>query len=292
MDSERGAYAAPTGLSVGRVALTVSSLDAVIPFYRDALGFGVERADGRARLRAGDRTRLVLVEDADAPARPSEAAGLYHVAVRVPDRPALAGVLKRIRESGHTLTGASDHGVSEALYLRDPEGNGIEVYRDRPRAEWPRSPDGTPAMGTRPLDLSALAADAPDVVHGLPAGTDVGHVHLEVRDLDASEAFYAGTFGLAVQERVERAVFAAAGGYHHHVACNTWQSRRAPADDAARGLRWVEFAYPDAASVAAARERVPDARVVQRDGGVVEVTDPDGIRLRLSVDADGDAGRA
>ncbi|QLC34594.1 VOC family protein [Halarchaeum sp. CBA1220] len=290
MDSESEAYAAPAGMHVGRVALTVGSLDAVLPFYRDGLGFAVERADGRARLRAGDRTRLVLVEDADAPARPSAAAGLYHVAIRVPDRPALAAVLERVRESGHTLSGASDHGVSEALYLRDPEGNGIEVYRDRPRAEWPRSPDGTPAMGTRPLDLSALAADAPDVGGGLPDGTDVGHVHLEVRDLDASEAFYAGTLGLAVQERVERAVFAAAGGYHHHVACNTWQSRRAPADSAARGLRWVEFAYPDAASVAAARERLPAERVVERDDDVVEVTDPDGIRLRLVVDADG-AGR-
>ncbi|WP_435095686.1 VOC family protein [Halarchaeum sp. P4] len=272
----------PAGTRLGRVALTVGSLSDVLPFYRDVLGFTVSRDGARATLSAGDRPCLVLVEDAGAPARASDAAGLFHVAVRVPDRAALADVLARVEASDAALTGASDHLVSEALYLRDPEGNGVEVYRDRPRAEWPRDEDGSPDIGTLPFDRSGLAS-ATTGRRALPVGTDVGHVHLEVTDLERATAFYVGALGFRIQERIDGGVFVAADGYHHHVALNTWQSRRAPADPAARGLRWFEIMLPDETSRTVVSERVENAgyevRETERDA--VEAVDPDGMWVRF-----------
>ena len=306
-DTTSEAFELPASARVGRVALRVASLDSVHPFYRDAVGFGVERegdGDGRARLTAGGETLIVLEGDADAPERGDDEAGLFHLAVRVPDRAALADALARVRRSDATLTGASDHLVSEALYLRDPAGNGVEIYYDRPRGEWPWTDDGGVAMETLPLDLDDLStasdaggvggtdgtggADA-DGSAGLPAGTDVGHVHLEVTNLPRAASFYVDALGLNVRARYgDDATFAAAGDYHHHVGLNTWNDRGSPAGDGL-GLAWFELALPDADTLDAVRRRLEERGYAVEDGSTDDgdattAVDPDGIRVRLVVE--------
>jgi len=295
----------PAETRLGRVTLTVSDLDAVLPFYRDVVGLRVrEQGDGRAVLgtaadaggtvevddSAGGAVAtdlLVLEEDPDAGPRPSNAAGLFHTAFLFPSRSALGDALTRVRDAGARLTGASDHRVSEALYLRDPEGNGVELYRDRPRGEWPEA-DGEVEMDTLPLDVDALladrAGDADAAGDPAPAGTTVGHVHLEVTDLDAAEAFYVDAAGFDVRQRMGTdALFLAAGGYHHHVGLNTWNRRGAPTTG--RGIARFEVIAPDGDALEAVRESFVAAGVeVTEDAGALVVRDPDGIGVRVVVD--------
>ena len=274
--------ALPAGTAVGRTALVVSDLDSVSAFYRDVVGLAVQhREGGRATLGAGGDPLLELTEDPDAPPRSPESAGLFHNAFRVPSRAALADALDRIGEAWE-LTGASDHRVSEALYLDDPEGNGVEVYRDRPREEWPIGEDGHVEMDTLPLDLEGLASEARGEASA-PPGTDVGHVHLEVSDVPTARRFYAGALGMNVRQGWgPDALFVAAGDYHHHVGLNAWNGRSSPLEG--RGLDWFELALPDEGSLAAARERFEDAGVEVTDGEQgFEVYDPDGIPVRLRV---------
>ena len=292
---------------LGRVALRVGSLDRVVPFYRDVVGLTVERErDGsRAVLSAGETPVVVLDEDPDAPERGRREAGLFHLAVRVPDRGALGDVLSRARtrasDAGGTLSGASDHLVSEALYFRDPEGHGVEVYRDRPREEWPWADDRRVSMDTLPLDLGALADDAAgDEV--APDGTDLGHVHLEVTDVSRSREFYVDALGMRVRdEGYPGAAFVAAGEYHHHVGLNSWNTRSAPVGEG-RGIEWFEVVVPDAATLDAVRESLAAAghevdedgfdetETESGDGDAADaaeatdsfvVSDPDGIGVRV-----------
>lgn len=279
----------PAGTTPGRVALTVGDLDRVTAFYRDVVGLMIiDEGDGRVVLGADGEPLLVCLGSADAGPRPESGAGLFHAAFRVPSRAALGDALARVRD-GWELTGASDHGVSEALYLRDPEGNGVEIYRDRDREAWPVAPDGRVEMGTEPLDLDAVAA-AGDGEDAAPLGTDVGHVHLEVTDLVAARAFYADALGLSVRQADDAVAFMAAGDYHHHLAVNVWGGRSTPAGDG-RGLAWYELVMPDSDALAAARDRLAthlgeteaNARIEPLDEGRdgIAVADPDGIELRL-----------
>ena len=304
----------PETAQIGRTALTVSDLDLVTEFYRDVLGLDVIDHDGRddhggwdnhdkwddrderdgggptATLGADGVPLLVLMEDEDAPARQPAEAGLFHNAFRVPSRAALGDALGRIRDRWQ-LDGASDHGVSEALYLSDPEGNGIEVYRDRPAAEWPMAADGSVQMDTLPLDLDDVAADASGEPNA-PSGTTVGHVHLEVSSLNRAREFYVETLGLNVRMAFRQsALFLAAGTYHHHLGVNTWQGRSQP--KTGRGLAWFEFVVPDEPVLGDLRERLEAAGVLVSDGGgdwdegienqsgVIECADPDGIVIRI-----------
>jgi catechol 2,3-dioxygenase len=276
---ETGEPVVPETARMGRVALTVANLDDTVAFYRDVVGLAVQARNERAAtLGAGGSPVLELLAAADAPPRDREQTGLFHTAFRVPSRAALGAALERIRERG-ALDGASDHYVSEALYCSDPEGNGVEIYTDRPRAEWPRNEDGTVEIGTAPLDLGDLAADS-DGAAEAPPGTDLGHVHLEVSSLDRARAFYADRLGLGVQTEVRGASFLAAGEYHHHVGVNVWNGRTDPAGG--RGLTWFEFLVPDAEAVATARRRLSAAGVpvTDRESGL-EVRDPDGIAVRV-----------
>jgi catechol 2,3-dioxygenase len=263
---------------VGRVALTVTDIAAVADFYESVVGLDVlTERDDRVVLGAGDRPLLVLESDPEAPERPREAAGLFHTAVRVPDRAALADALARI-ESEWTLAGASDHRVSEALYLWDPEDNGVELYCDRPREERPTA-DGRVQMDTLPLDRDALA-EAASGADGVPVDTDLGHVHLEVTSLDDARSFYVDALGLGVRQEHNGALFVAAGDYHHHVGLNTWNGRSDPASG--RGLAWVELTVSDDDALAATRERLVGAgvAVADTDDGIA-VSDPDGIGVRV-----------
>jgi len=269
----------PESARMGRTALTVADLDETVAFYRDAVGLTVQaRSERAATLGAGGTPLLELTRDADASARGRAQTGLFHNAFRVPSRAALGAALERIRGRGG-LDGASDHYVSEALYCSDPEGNGVEVYTDRPRAEWPRADDGTVEIGTVPLDLDDLAADS-DGATEAPPGTDLGHVHLEVSSLDRARSFYADILGLGVQTEVRGASFLAACDYHHHVGVNVWNGRTDPVGG--RGLAWFEFLLPDGEAVATARRRLSaaDASVTDCESGF-EVSDPDGIAVRF-----------
>ncbi|OVE83109.1 VOC family protein [Natronolimnobius baerhuensis] len=272
----------PDETSLGRSALTVSDLAEQTAFYRDVVGLAVlERSPTTSVLGAGETPLLVLERDDDVPVRPETSAGLYHNAFRVPSRPALGAALERIR-SHWQLDGAADHLVSEALYLTDPEGNGVELYRDFPREDWPRSEAGRVQMGTDPLDLSQLAADSTGA-ETVPAATDLGHVHLEVTSLSAFEAFYVETLGFETQMTASNVAFISAGGYHHHLGANTW-NRRTTAR-AGRGLAWIELCLPDKKALEAVTQRLEDGgyTVDERETAGV-VIDPDGIDVRLRVE--------
>jgi catechol 2,3-dioxygenase len=228
----------PADAHIGLVSLIVRDLDRSLSFYRDVLGL-VELKPGQLGP-AGGPVLVELHEQADAVAKPRRSAGLYHFAILVPSRAALGRSLRRLSEMRWPLSGAADHLVSEALYLDDPDGLGIEIYRDRPRDSW-RVVDGEMAMATDPLDLQSLhdepGAETP--WRGLESGTVMGHVHLHVAHLDAAEALYCGQIGFEpMLRRYPGALFVAAGGYHHHLGLNTWAGVGAPPPPAnAVGLR-------------------------------------------------------
>lgn len=269
----------PQETTIGRVALRVRDLDAMVKFYREVIGLAVlTREESHASLGAGETPLLVLKSAPDEPGRSRSQTGLYHVAFRVPSRSALGDGLARVREEWR-LDGASDHHVSEALYLSDPEGNGVEIYRDRARDEWRITPDGAVHMTTDPLDLEKVLDAATGEVM-IPPETDIGHVHLEVSDLERARDFYVDTLGFERRATVPEAWFFAAGGYHHHVGVNTWQGRTSPAGG--RGLAWFEVILPDPDVLQAIRARVSarESPLAETDEGI-RVADSDGIAIRL-----------
>jgi catechol 2,3-dioxygenase len=279
----------PPGTSIGAVRLRVADIDALSEFYERVLGLrGVERAGEVARLGPDGGEPLVeLLSSPTAAPPPSFSTGLFHLAILVPDRAELARSLRRVIEQGWRLTGASDHLVSEALYLRDPEGNGIEIYRDRPREEWAHGDNGELRMATLPLDLDAVLADegaGEKSANGMPGGTAMGHVHLRVADIPAAEAFYNGALGLEVMVRsYPGALFVAAGGYHHHIGLNTWETQGAPpAPEGSLGLDHYELVLPDAGERDAAADRIGETgEPVHTDDGVL-ARDPAGNRILLT----------
>jgi catechol 2,3-dioxygenase len=242
----------PNDAHIGQVSLTVRDLDRSRRFYQDVLGFK-ELSDGR--LSAGGRVLIELHERADAIPKPRRSTGLYHFAILVPSRAALGRSLRRLADQRWPITGAADHLVSEAVYLNDPDGLGIEIYRDRPRDSWTIM-DGQIAMASDPLDLQSIqdepGAEAPWT--GLEAGTVIGHVHLHVPHLDQAEAFYCDRIGFTPMLRgYPGALFVAAGGYHHHVGLNTWAGVGAPPPpENAVGLRsfTIESRELEAAEIA------------------------------------------
>jgi catechol 2,3-dioxygenase len=268
----------PSATHIGSVHLTVADLEAQRSFYERALGLRELERDG-STVRLGPEGGPVILEltgDPDAPRRPHGTTGLYHLAVLVPGRADLGQALRRVIESGWRFTGASDHLVSEALYLNDPEGNGIEIYRDRPREEWARSDEGVIQMATLPLDLDGVLGEieaAEPVPALMPAGTHIGHVHLQVANLHDAETFYSGALGFEVTVRTyPGALFVSAGGYHHHIGLNTWESAGgSPPPEGSTGLRSFELVLPtaDDANLVADRAREAGAQVETRDGTAI-----------------------
>ena len=279
--------------SIGAVRLVVADLDDVADFYREAIGLRPLEPEQSEIVRLGtgeDAAPLVeLVGDPSAPSRPRHSTGLYHLAILVPTRADLARALQRVADAGWRLTGASDHLVSEALYLSDPEGNGIEIYRDRPREQW-QYRDGAIQMSTEPLDLDGVLGELSreDAGAGMPAGTRMGHVHLNVADLTAAETFYSGALGFDVTVRCyPGALFVSAGGYHHHIGLNTWTGEGAPPPPPlSRGLRWFEIRLPGEAQLAAEEDRLRAAGFEpERVDGGVSVNDPSGNGVLLTASA-------
>ena len=274
----------PDATHVGAAVLQVASLDRSLRYYRDFLGFSVlESGDGRATLGAaeGGLTLLELREKAGASPVPRRGRlGLFHFAILLPDRAALGRFAGHLARMG-APAGSSDHLVSEAIYLQDPDGLGIEVYADRPRSAWQTLPSGELAMATEPLDVASLlraAGDAPWT--GMPRGTVMGHMHLHVGDLAEAERFYHDALGLDVMVRgYAGALFLSAGGYHHHLGVNTWAAHAQPAGpDDARLVEW-ELVLPAAADVDAALVRLGAAGFDVNGGALVR--DPWGTALRL-----------
>lgn len=240
--------------AIGSTHLTVADLDRSRQFYCDVLGFRALGGAGPAlTLTADGATPLVvLAEQRGAQPKPRRATGLYHFAILVPSRLDLARSLRGLAEARYPLSGASDHLVSEALYLDDPDGNGIEIYRDRPRDEWPRL-NGQVQMTTDPLDVDGIVRELDreeQASDGLAAQTRIGHMHLHVADLRAAEAFYCGLLGFEVMQRYgPSALFVSAGGYHHHIGLNTWAGVGAPPPPAgSAGLRYFVVQLPDQAA--------------------------------------------
>jgi catechol 2,3-dioxygenase len=277
----------PAETEIGRVELVVRDLERSISFYEGMLGLELldRMVDGEASLGAGGRPFLVLRGEPEAPPRPPGTTGLFHFAILVPSRPELARSLNRLVERGWRLTGASDHLVSEALYLDDPDGIGIEVYRDRPREEWPHDGD-TIRMATLPLDLQGVMAELPEAgaaAEGIAAGTKVGHVHLNVADIGDSERFWCDLVGFDVTVRTyPGALFVSAGGYHHHVGLNTWNGPGAPPPpEGAIGLERFEVVTA-AEAVTAAGERMAGVGAAAADeGGRLRARDPAGIAVEI-----------
>jgi catechol 2,3-dioxygenase len=274
--------------SIGTVRLTVSDLDRSRGFYEQAIGLqSTERDDGTLAFGvAGEHPLVELRGERSAPRLDRRATGLFHLAVLVPSRIDLGFALARLAEARWPLDGASDHLVSEALYLSDPDGNGIEIYRDRPREQWPRA-NGSLAMDTLPLDLDSVLGElggARELQPLVLPGTEIGHVHLQVSDIREAEDFYSGVLGFEVTVRgYPGALFVSAGGYHHHLGLNTWHSAgAAPPAPGAVGLRSFEITLPNPQELERLLERVSAAGVeLQQDGDGSLIRDPSGNALLL-----------
>jgi catechol 2,3-dioxygenase len=262
----------PATLRLGPVHLTVTDLDRSVGFYERSIGLRAHRrGDGEAVLGAGDEDLLVLVEEPDAQ-RAGRHAGLYHFALLHPSRLELAHAAKRLIATRTPVTGASDHNISEAIYLPDPDGNGIELAADRPRETWGDLSDPTAIGGPMPLDMQDLLASVEDEEPQTEASPElsVGHLHLHVGDIERALGFWRDGVGFQVMTSFPSAAFIAAGGYHHHLGLNTWRGEGVPPQpDGVVGLRHWTIFLDDAEDVAAVRERVEaaGADVEERPGG-------------------------
>jgi catechol 2,3-dioxygenase len=275
--------------SLGPVRLTVSDVDRSRRFYELATGLPATELDDGA-FALGIDAGVPLIElrgDPGAPALDPRAPGLFHVAILLPGRLDLAVALARLAQARIPLTGASDHLVSEALYMSDPDGNGIEIYRDRPRDGW-QVRDGVLQMATLPLDLDSLIGELDgqdELSPAAPLETRVGHVHLQVSDLAEAERFYGGVLGFDVTVRgYPGALFVSAGGYHHHLGLNTWNSLgSSPAAPGAIGLRSFEILLPSADELARVLGRARAAGIETQelpDGWLVRDPFENGLLLR------------
>ena len=273
-------------LRLGHVRLQVSDLERSLEYYTSVLGLEARRIDRTSAALHASGESAPLVELVEKPGTTAIGAnsrlGLYHFAILVPDRAALGRFLGHLARTG-TRIGASDHLVSEALYLRDPDGLGIEVYRDRPRSEW-RHVAGELAMASDPLDTAGvLAAGRDEPWTGMPRGTMMGHVHLHVGDIDTASRFYHDALGLdRMVSSYPGALFMSAGGYHHHLGVNTWAGKAAPASERdARLLEW-RILLPTDDDVRVVAERLGAAgHSVTRESEGWLAKDPWGTPLRI-----------
>jgi catechol 2,3-dioxygenase len=289
----------PSNSHIGQVRLRVGDLERSLRLYRDVLGLRITKEQGsRVTLasRSDDRQtngdadsarELVVLEERPGirrrPSRPATT-GLYHIAFLVPNRAELGRALLGLQQAQYPLRGMSDHAVSESLYLDDPDGNGLEIYADRPRAQWPVQ-DGVVQMTVDPMDVEGVTAAAQPVSsawRGFPAGTLVGHVHFTVSDLERAVRFYRDVIGFDVMMRIPTLAAVSAGGYHHHVNLNTWAGERAPPDsDKVAGLAGWELRVPDGRARRELVDRLAGAGALTGSTSGAVAGDPDGIPIDI-----------
>jgi len=275
----------PDTLTLGAAALAVSDLDRSLDFYTNALGMTELARDGDTITVGTEKAPLLyLIGQAGAKQQPPRSTGLYHVAILLPTRVDLGHALIKIDRSGWPFQGFGDHFVSEASYLADPDGNGLEIYRDRPRDTWTFNGDMI-NMGTAELDVRGIVGEVanPQAAWKMPPETVIGHMHLRVGDVSMGESFYHSLLGLDVMVKIPSAYFFSAGGYHHHLGTNQWQSRGAgapPADSV--GLRWWTVTLPDSAAVSEVEGRMRAANIALTPvTGGFEANDPWGTAVRV-----------
>ena len=279
----------PATLRLGAVHLTVTDLDRSVAWYQAALGLRVHRHDvDSAALGDGSESVLVLHEDSTAQ-QPRRSSGLYHYALLFPTREELARTALRLAAAKVAIQGASDHGTHEAIYLPDPDGNGIELAADRPRDQWPTPEQEFSSGGPRPLDFDALLASVAgeEASAQVRPGLRMGHVHLHVADIAQGLAFYRDVLGFEVWALLPSAAFVSAGGYHHHLGFNTWQGEgAAPMPAGIVGLRHWTIVLESVDEVEAVRARVRAAGLGSAavTGGFA-VTDPFGMSVHVVVAA-------
>ena len=275
------------GMELGPVHLKVIDLERVGDFYTDQLGLVTLAERGREHwLGVADRPLLVLHGDPNLSPKPPRTTGLYHFALLHPDRGALGQSLRRLLEAKVPLQGGADHLVSEAIYLADPEGNGIELYRDRPRDAWPYS-NGELQMATDPLDWDGvMAAASTESTKTMSEGTIMGHVHLHVARLQEGERFYGEVLGFNHVLRYGRAAsFYSVGGYHHHIGFNTWAGEGAPAPpEGSAGLDHFTMLLPSAQALGSLADRLKEKGIDHRtEPGALLAADPSGNRVRIAL---------
>jgi catechol 2,3-dioxygenase len=267
---------------IGSAALTVADLQRSLAFYTRVIGLTVlTQKEQTAVLGTPDgQALLTLVQQDGARPQPARSTGLYHIAVLLPGRADLALFALRLATSGYPLSGVADHLVSEALYLSDPDGNGLEVYRDRPRETW-QWRNGLIQMATDPLDVEALLTEGQELAagenwHEAPNGTTIGHMHLRIGNIEQARNFYVDLLGFDLVQQLPGALFVSAGGYHHHLGLNTWQSRNAPRPPAdSVGLRLFTIQLPDSEGLNDLEKRLQAAQwPFERHEGEIVVRDP------------------
>ncbi|WP_080848831.1 VOC family protein [Cytobacillus gottheilii] len=269
---------------VGHVHLKVQDLQRSLAFYQDILGLTVlEQSDHTALLSADGKTELIsLTQPSPIFPKQNRTSGLYHFALLLPERKDLAAVIRHLISTGYPLQGASDHLVSEALYLADPDGNGIEIYRDRTSEGWEWE-NGEVVMATNAMDVEGVLSEW-DGSHweGLPAGTIMGHIHLHVSEFAKTKEFYIKGLGFqTVCTYGGQALFISTGGYHHHIGLNTWNGIGAPApSEAHAGMESFTLVYPNEEERQAAVNRLKTLGIdIAKANGQYIVKDPSGTKM-------------
>jgi catechol 2,3-dioxygenase len=288
-DHAAGPVALPPLTRIEHAHFRVSNLETAVAFYRDLVGMSVLSTDGKESVlsaSAAGAPVLYLTESAYAEPRNPRSPGLFHMALLFPERRDLALAFRRLYELRWPFQGFADHGVSEALYLADPDGNGIELYIDRPRDAWPYR-GGELQMVTEPLDVDSLLSEISDRDSENPGsrpGPSIGHMHLQVSDLQKAERFYHAILGFDITQRnFPGALFMSAGGYHHHIGVNTWNSLGGPSTTpTARGLLSFALQLNDARFTQVLRERMKGSEFWLRESahGFV-LRDGDNIQIEI-----------
>ena len=269
---------------IGRVALKVVNLEKMTNFYQEVIGLQViEQSASQSTLGVG-ATLLLELHKVEAPLPLTPKTGLYHVAFLMPNRKALGNALLHYLKEKAPLIGAGDHGYSEALYLNDPEGNGIEVYYDKPQSDWDIRADGEIVGVTLEMDAEAVIAAGDGTWTGFPIGTTVGHVHLKVADLIQTEKFFTEALGLSLKNNFgNQAKFFATGDYHHHIGSNVWLGKNIPAmTEQDLGLEYFSFSVPNQAELDRLEEHWKNKlEYTKNEDGSLVVVDPNGITIKF-----------
>lgn len=276
-------------MEIGYAELNVSDLDKMTRYYTDTVGLSlIEKTDSRSKLGIAESGKVLLIlqktQDQD---NGEVKAGLFHTAFLLPERRDLGNTLYNLLKNEVAIAGASDHGYSEALYLQDPEGNGIEIYRDKPKEEWVINEDGTIPGVTEQMDAHGVLDSRDEKASPLfPEGTVVGHMHLSVSDLKESEQFYIDALGMDLKyEYGAQARFIAAGDYHHHIGMNIWAGSGLPKRRSGDlGLRQFTLVLPDRTDIDKLADRLSEnGYPFEREQDSLSVTDPNGIIITFNV---------